>query len=264
MNMNANKIDAVENDPAENNNILDSNSDFETGPITTKKRRRIIVREVLDDCQDTRTMADWITGNLFIDGAHTQTSCPSYRQIYAMCNRYRNGDLYCTNYMEESGSCKLLATGSQRVRGLLDIKAPNGDLSHTRDHLHWSLLTARPCFWDSLMRLINQKCPGMYTPADKPLISSFKFGMPRSLNNTQLKQLFPCMSSFIGEYDGTKNYWLDKCPRCRNRCLRLQRGLRAYMDEQISWYKQTVIPELHARDVAMKWAYLGRRLVYEI
>ena len=155
-------------------------------------------------------------------------------------------------------------SGGLRVRKLLVMKAPNGDLTHRRDHLHWSLLMSRPIFWDVLMRLINQACPEMYTPADKPLISSYKFGMPRNPDEGQLKKLFPCLSAFIGKVDTTQNYWQAKCPWCRNMCKYEERVYCTATAKRIVWLQQTVFPELHARDVAMKWAYVGRRLVYEI
>ena len=170
---------------------------------------------------------------------------------------------HCTNFIE-TAHFKLPASGGLRVRKLLDMKAPNGDLTHTRDHLHWSLLTARPVFWDSLMRLINQECPGTYTPPDKPQISSYKFGMPRNPDEGQLKKLFPCLPAYFSEFDGTQNYWLTRCLWCRNLDKNKEKQFTKHLPNTISWLQQTVFPELHARDVAMKWAYVGRRLVYEI
>ena len=197
MNMNLNTISVVENSPAENNNIIDSHREVEIWPITIKNGRRMIVREIQDEYESVDTMADWTDVNLFTNGSHTLLSCPSYRLLNNMRFRLKHGDHYCTNYVKATWTLTISATGNMRVRMLLDYKAPNGDLTHTREHLHWSLLTARPILWRSLMLLINQSCPDMYTPADKPQISSYRFGMPHSVDEGQLKKLFPCLSAYF-------------------------------------------------------------------
>ena len=199
-----------------------------------------------------------------LDGSYTLLCCPSHRLIHNLRGRHRYGDLYCTNFLATMETFLLPASGGLRVRKLLEIKTAMGDLTHTRDHLHWSLLTAKPVFWDSLMRLINQECPGMYTPVDKPQISSYKFSMPRNPDESQLKKMFPCLPAYFSTFDGTQNYWLTRCPWCRNLDKNKEKEFTRHLPETIRWLRQTAIPELHARDVAMKWAYVGRRLVYEI
>ena len=210
----------VENPTANNDNILDSNPEVALGPFTINKQCRIIVRDSQNETKIVATIAtspDWTKENLYVNGAHTSLSCPSYHLLNNLRFRLDYGDHYCTLFNNEIQTYKLTEIGS-RVQRLLDIKAPNGDLTCTQDHLHWSLLTGRPVFWNRLMRLANQACPGMYTPADKPQISSYKFGTPRNPDEGQLKKLFPCLSAYIGEYDGTQNYWQTKCPWSRNHC----------------------------------------------
>ena len=268
--MNLNTMRRVENVPTENTNILDSNPDVEVGPIVKRKRRRTVERDIQEDEMDEIVQSgeihipEWTNRSLYLDGSYTTLCCPSYRLIHNLRGRHRYGDLYCTNYVATTKTFKLPALGGLRVRKLLEMKTAMGDLTHTRDHLHWSLLTARPGFWDSLMRLINQEYPGMYTPNDKPLISSYKFTMPRNPDESQLKKMFPCLPAYFGPFDGTQNYWLTRCPWCRNIDKNTERQFTSHVPGTIRWLQQTAIPELHARDVAMKWAYLGRRLVFEI
>ena len=251
---------------------LGSKLEVKIGPITVRKRRRTIEHgmQEVEDLESGKTVFEWMNQVYFVNGSHTShgshTSlcCPSHRLFHNLRARYTTGDLYCVNFIKTEQWYKLPALGGLRARKLLNMKAANGDLAHIRDHLHWSLLTTKPIFWDVLMRLINQTCPEMYTPADKPLISSYKFGMPRNPDDDQLKKLFPCLSGFIGKVDNTQNYWQAKCPLCRNGCKFDERGYTTKFAEHIVWLQQTVFPKLHARDVAMKWAYVGRRLVYKI
>ena len=81
---------------------------------------------------------------------------------------------------------------------------------------------------------------------------------------TQTRANLKNCSAFIGKVDNTQNYWQAKCPLCRNGCKFDERGYTTKFAEHIVWLQQTVFPKLHARDVAMKWAYVGRRLVYKI
>ena len=265
--MNSTTMSRVENSSANIDNILDSNPEVTIGPLTRKKRRRIVVRDSQNENEIVSTIPsipEWTNEHLYVNGAHTSLACPSYRLLNNLKLRLEHGDHYSTVFNADLQTYHLPETGSSRVQRLLEIRAPNGDVTCTQDHLHWSLLTARPVFWNRLMRLINQACPEMYTPADKPQISSYKFGVPRNPDVGQLKKLFPCLTAYIGEYDGTKNYWQTQCPFCRNYCKYEYKRVTKNFPKTIIWVQETAIPELHARDVAMKWAYLGRRLVYEI
>ena len=266
--MNVNTISVVENWTAENNNVLDSNPDVEISPIATRKRRRMILLEVQDDDDENlETMADWATEDLYIDGSYTKLSCPSLRLLWNYKQRYIHGDLYSMKENPVMRATLENVTGSQRVRTLLECRAMNGDLLYTREHLHYSLLTARPILWRRLMLLINKACPGMYTPADEPLISSYKFGVGHLqcgwyIKDRTLKRFFPCMQSYVGAPDGTRNHWFANCQVCRNQ----PRNRKIEKCNQITFAKEMVhfrqiLPELHVRDVAMKWAYVARRLV---
>ena len=114
----------------------DSNAEVGIGPVTTKKRRRMIVREIQEEYESGQTIADWTNRHLFLNGSHTILCCPSYRLIHNVRGRFRTRDLYCANFSQTAQAFKLPATCALRIRNLLDMKAPNGDLTHTREHLH--------------------------------------------------------------------------------------------------------------------------------
>ena len=95
------------------------------------------------------------------------------------------------------------------------------------------------------MSLANQACPGMYTPVEKPLISSYKFGMPRIPDEGQLKKLFPCLTAYIGEYDGTQNYWQTKCPWCRNQCKYQEKKNTKTLHERMVWLHQNFLAKAY-------------------
>ena len=48
---------------------------------------------------------------------------------------------------------------------------------------------------------------------------------------------------------------------CRNICKYEEKKYITDTVDRIVWLQQTVFPELHARDVAMKWVYFARRQV---
>lgn len=254
----------VENPTTPDSRVPGSNPDpeVEIGPTTSRKRRRVVFTAQQDDNNDTPTFFQSFT-NMSYNGTLMSLNCPSYRLMFNYEARFVIGDLYWLQFRPAIKKIALEATGALRVRTLLTCKAVNGEMLYTRDHMHFSVLTARPILWRSLMLLVNEKYPGMYTPPDNPLISSYKFGIPRDLlEEHQLKINFPCRRHVIGTVDKSCNNWLSKCVGCRDRDRSSDRSKHDHkmFYEHVEGLRSH-IPELRARDTAMKWAYLGRRLV---
>lgn len=253
----------VENPPTPDSRVPGSNPDpeVEIGPTTSRKRRRVVFTAQQDDNNDTPTFFQSFTGMSY-NGTWIQLNCPSNRLMSNCEARVMFGDLYWLQFRPTIKKTVQEATGALRVRTLLTCTAVNGEMLYMRDHVHYSVLTARPILWRGLMLLVNEKYPGMYTPPDKPLISSYKFGIPRDfLEEHQLKNNFPCTRQLIGNVDNSCNHWLGKCLACRDRHRapqRLERDHKTF-HERVEGLREH-LPELRARDTAMKWAYLARRL----
>ena len=254
----------VENPPTPDSRVPGSNPDpeVEIGPTTSRNRRRVVFTPQQDDNNDTPTFFESLS-DMSYKGTLIYLNCSSQRMLFNYTARVAVGDLYWLQVAPIIKKTVKEATGALRVRTLLTCTAVNGEMLYIRDHMHYSVLTARPILWRSLMLLVNEKYPGMYTPPDKPLISSYKFGIPRDLlEEHQLKINFPCLRDVIGTVDKSCNNWLSKCPGCRHR----GRSLDLWKHDHKLFYKRIErlrarITELRARDMAMKWAYLGRRLV---
>ena len=254
----------VENPPTPDSKVPGSNPDpeVEIGPTTSRKRRRVVFTAQQDDNNDTPTFLESVS-DMSYKGTLIYLNCSSQRMLFNCEARVIVGDLYWLQAEPIIKKTVKEATGALRVRTLLTCTAVNGEMLYTRDHMHFSVLTARPILWRSLMLLVNEKYPGMYTPPDKPLISSYKFGIPRDLvDEHRLEHNFPCRREVIDGVDKSCNLWLSKCLACRDRdnnAGQLENDRKVF-----DTYVETIrahIPELRARDMAMKWAYLGRRLV---
>jgi len=252
MNMNS----TVENTGIENTMGLGSSPDVEIGEISTRKRRCMVVTMELNDHNDS-LMFHESSQDMILWGGYMKLNCPCYRDLYNLGGRMNMGELYKLKLDDRLKWTR----GSERVHLVLKEVVPNGEPMYSRDHVHYSVLTARPILWGKLMIEVNKVYPGMYTPADRPNISSYRFSTARSmLTREMLVKRWPCFEQYFVDEDRSKNMWLQKCAACRDET----KSVAAHKGQQVRVMYKDVgghIGKFMSTDIAMKWACMGRRMV---
>lgn len=239
--------------------VLGSIPEVEIGPVTNHTRRRVVFSGEQDDNNDTPILSDSCCKGALFEGRLMTMNCPKNRLLASFIQRKRS-ETYC---LSTDGLRDAIMNGPAltRLNAILGSVAPNGDMLYTREYVHCSLLKTRPVLWRTLMFLVNEKYPGMYTPAHAPLISSYRFSVKFDvMDDDVIRQMFPCAPLGFGTVDKSQNHWRNRCLACRY----LDRDLQEHMCSNFKTDLQAIrdfMPEIRARDTAMKWAYLGRRLV---
>ena len=238
-----------------------SHPEVEIGPVTIHKRRRGVFGDEHDDKNDTPLLTQTCGYKAIFQGWILEMNCPKHRLFRNLIQRSIDEE-YCLSRKDEVREALQNDSALPRLQAILKCVAPNGDMLYMRDHVHSSLLKTEPDMWRSLMLLVNEKYPGMYTPAHEPLISSYRFSVKFDwMDDKVIQQVFPCVPFGFGTVDRSQNHWLNKCLVCR---------LKNTMEEEM-WCRafrinletiRRAMPELRARDVAIKWVYLAKRLVH--